>query len=73
MQGKKFYQEKLFIQFQLSDYIPQDNFYSQLKYILDFDFLYTLTSKYYGSQGQKSIDPVVFMKLMLVGYFRKPE
>ncbi|WP_353151496.1 IS1182 family transposase [Chryseobacterium sp.] len=68
MQGKKFYQEKLFIQFQLSDYIPQDNFYKKLKDIIDFDFLYTLTSKYYGSQGQKSIDPVVFMKLMLVGY-----
>ncbi len=29
---------------------------------------YASTSKYYGSEGQKSIDPVVFMKLMLVGY-----
>jgi len=68
MQGKKDYQEKLFIRFQLSDYVPQDNFYRQLKSILDFNFLYTSTSKYYGSEGQKSIDPVVFMKLMLVGY-----
>lgn len=68
MQGKKDYQEKLFIQFQLSDYVPQDNFYRQLKSIIDFSFLYTSTAKYYGSEGQKSIDPVVFMKLMLVGY-----
>lgn len=68
MQGKKDYQEKLFIRFQLSDYVPQDNFYRQLKSILDFNFLYASTSKYYGSEGQKSIDPVVFMKLMLVGY-----
>ena len=68
MQGKKNHQEKLFIQFQLSDYVPRDNFYRQLKNILDFGFLYTSTSKYYGSEGQKSIDPVVFMKLMLVGY-----
>jgi transposase len=68
MQGKKNHQEKLFIQFQLSDYVPLDNFYRQLKNILDFGFLYGSTSKYYGSEGQKSIDPVVFMKLMLVGY-----
>lgn len=68
MQGKKNHQEKLFIQFQLSDYVPRDNFYRQLKNILDFGFLYASTSKYYGSEGQKSIDPIVFMKLMLVGY-----
>ncbi len=68
MQGKKNHQEKLFIQFQLSDYVPKDNFYRQLKSILDFDFLYASTAGYYGTEGQKSIDPVVFMKLMLVGY-----
>lgn len=68
MQGKKTHQEKLFIQFQLSDYVPVDNFYRQLKGILDLSFLYKSTSGYYGKEGQKSIDPVVFMKLMLVGY-----
>lgn len=68
MQGKKDYQEKLFIRFQLSDYVPEDNFYRQLKSLLDFSFLYATTSKYYGKEGQKSIDPVVFIKLMLVGY-----
>lgn len=68
MQGKKDYQEKLFIRFQLSDYVPSDNIYRQLKSILDLRFLYNSTSKYYGTEGQKSIDPVVFMKLMLVGY-----
>jgi len=68
MQGKKNYQEKLFVTFQLSDYVPADNFYRKLKELLDFSFLYQLTSEYYGSEGQKSIDPVVFMKLMLVGY-----
>ncbi|MDN3583809.1 IS1182 family transposase [Mucilaginibacter flavus] len=68
MQGKKAHQESLFIQFQLSDHVPADNFYRRLKGILDLDFLYQTTSKYYGKEGQKSIDPVVFMKLMLVGY-----
>jgi transposase len=68
MQGKKTHQESLFIQFQLSDYVPADNFYRRLKGLLDLDFLYQTTLKYYGKEGQKSIDPVVFMKLMLVGY-----
>ena len=68
MQGKKDHQEKLFIQFQLSNYVPADNFYRRLKKLLNLDFLYQSTSKYYGKEGQKSIDPVVFMKLMLVGY-----
>jgi transposase len=68
MQGKKDYQEKLFIWFQLSDYVPADNFYRQLKSILDLTFLYDATAKYYGTEGQKSIDPVVFFKLMLIGY-----
>ena len=69
MQGKKKYQEKLFVSFQLSDHVPVDNFYRRLKEVLDFSFLYQSTSEYYGTEGQKSIDPVVFMKLMLVGYF----
>ena len=68
MQGKKDYQEKLFAHFQLSERIPKHNFYRRLKGVLDLNFLYPLTKKYYGESGQKSIDPVVFFKLCLVGY-----
>jgi transposase len=68
MQGKKQYSEKLFKQFQLSDRVPGDNFYRHLKEILDLHWLYKSTKKYYGTEGQQSIDPVVFFKLMLIGY-----
>ena len=68
MQGKKDYQEKLFAHFQLSDRVPENNFYRCLKGAIDLDFLYPLTKAYYGDSGQKSIDPVVFFKLCLVGY-----
>jgi transposase len=68
MQGKKLYQEKLFVSFQLSDHVPEDNFYRRLKDLIDFSFLYKTTAVYYGKEGQKSVDPIVFMKLMLVGY-----
>ena len=68
MQGKKDYQEKLFAQFQLSERIPKHNFYRRLKAVLDLEFLYPMTKAYYGASGQKSIDPIVFFKLCLVGY-----
>ena len=68
MQGKKDYQEKLFAQFQLSERIPKNNFYRRSKGAIDLNFLYPLTKGYYGESGQKSIDPVVFFKLCLVGY-----
>ncbi|MBQ0734829.1 IS1182 family transposase [Aquimarina celericrescens] len=68
MQGKKTYQEKLFNNFHLSDRVPATNFYRRLKDVLHLDFLYKDTKQYYGDSGQKSIDPLVFFKLCLVGY-----
>lgn len=68
MQGHKNYQEKLFNSFQLSERVPPENFYRRLKTELDLEFLRSLTKSYYGEEGQKSIDPVVFFKLILVGY-----
>jgi transposase len=68
MQGKKHYSEKLFKQFQLSERVPMENFYRRLKETLDLQWLYRSTKKYYGTEGQQSIDPVVFFKLILIGY-----
>ena len=69
MQGRKQYTEKLFTSFQLSDRVPLDNFYRRLGSVLDLTWLYRATAKYYGTEGQGSIDPVVFFKLILIGYF----
>ncbi len=68
MQGKKLYQEKLFSSFQLSGRVPENNFYRRLRSVLYLSFLYKKAQAYYGKCGQKSIDPVVFYKLCLVGY-----
>ena len=68
MQGRKIYQEKLYTNFQLSDRVPADNFYRKLNAALDLRFVYDRTTRYYGTEGQESIDPIVFFKLMLVGY-----
>lgn len=68
MQGKKQYTEQLFKSFQLSQRVPEDNFYRRLKDLLNLQWLYKETQKYYGTEGQQSIDPVVFFKLILIGY-----
>ena len=68
MQGKKHYSEQLFKSFQLSQRVPEDNFYRLLKDLLNLQWLYKETKKYYGTEGQQSIDPIVFFKLMLIGY-----
>lgn len=35
---------------------------------MELNWLYRSTQKYYGLEGQASIDPIVFFKLILVGY-----
>ena len=72
MQGEKHYSEKLFKQFQLSDRVPADNFYRRLKNLLNLHWLYKTTKRYYGTEGQQSIDPVVFFKPILIGYLENP-
>ena len=37
MQGKKNYQEKLFTTFQLSNRVPESNFYRRLQQVVDLD------------------------------------
>ena len=68
MLGKKDYQEKLYLSFSLSQRIPENNFYRRLKKALDLQFVRNMARPYYGREGQKSIDPTVFFRLMLVGY-----
>lgn len=68
MQGRKQYNPKLLYQLHLDKMVSQDNYYRQLDRVLDLDFLYKATEIYYGTEGQESLDPVVFFKICLVGY-----
>lgn len=68
MQGRKDIQPKMLYQVSIYDLVPEDNFYRQLEKVLDLHFLYSATKDYYGREGQVSIDPVVFFKILLVGY-----
>jgi transposase len=68
MQGLKEITPKLLYQVHIGDLVPEDNFYRILDKELNLSYLYKATRHYYGSEGQESIDPVVFFKICLVGY-----
>ncbi|MBC7829932.1 MAG: IS1182 family transposase [Chitinophagaceae bacterium] len=52
----------------LEQLVPKDNYYRRLQSVLDLRWLYKATTSYYGTEGQESIDPVVFFKMCLIGY-----
>ena len=68
MQGKKAFTPRLFYQLSLAALVPDDGFYRQIDRTIDFRFLYNATEAYYGTEGNESIDPVVFFKICMVGY-----
>ena len=66
MQGRKIFQDRRHLRFSLKEAVPKHNLYYRLKEVLRLDFLSEHTRSYYGSCGQKSIDPEVFFKLCLI-------
>lgn len=68
MQGRKTFIPKMLYSISLQELVPKNNFYRRLLSLIDFRWIYKQTASYYGSEGQESIDPVVFFKILLVGY-----
>jgi len=68
MQGHKQFTDQVVSQFRLSERVPPHNLYRRLDKMLDLHFLYEATQDLYSHTGQPSLDPVVFFKLVLVGY-----
>ena len=68
MQGQKIYSQKFYYNINLDQMVPQDDFYRKVNQALNLNFLYKETKQYYGSEGNQSIDPVVFFKICMVGY-----
>lgn len=69
MLGKKKFEPKLMYNFTIDELVPEDNLYRQIDKFLDLRFVYKECEKLYGKTGKPSIDPVVFFKLELYGYF----
>ena len=53
----------------IEDLVPQDHFLRKLDNLLDFSFIYDAVQDLYSrSKGRPSVDPVVLVKYLLIGY-----
>lgn len=71
MLGKKKFEPKIMYNLSLEDLVPEDDFYRRLEKILDLRFVYQECKNLYGKTGNPSIDPVVFFKINLYGFFER--
>ena len=56
------------LQTSLLKLVPARHFYQQLLQTVDFSFVRPLFAPFYSAGGRPSLDPVVFVKLLLVGH-----
>ena len=68
MQGKKKFEGKIYYQINLDSLVPEDHLLKRLDSLVSFEFVRNRTKKYYSHTGKPSIDPVVLVKMLLVGY-----
>lgn len=52
----------------LEDLMPQEHFLRDLDRCVDFNFIYDKVEALYSNTGRPSVDPVMLIKMMLIGY-----
>lgn len=67
MMGKQNGQIQIVI-LDIDSMIPQDHLLRRIKNCVNFDFIYEKAAPYYSNVGRKSIDPVILIKMLLIGY-----
>lgn len=69
MQGRHEYQPELFSTIDVENLIPKGHLLRRIDKVLDLTFLPELTAPLYSqSQGRPSIDPVIFIRMVLLSY-----
>lgn len=61
-------QGQLFYAFCLEDVIPDDHLVRQIGGALDLSWVHAELAPYYSSLGRPSIDPVLMLRMLIVGY-----
>lgn len=49
-------------------YVPKNHLLRKIEAEIDFEFIYEKMSSYYSGIGRPSIDPVLMIKMLLIGY-----
>jgi transposase len=52
----------------LEQLMPENHFLRDLESLVDFTFIYDKVAHMYSSLGRKSVDPVVLVKMILIGF-----
>ena len=68
MQGKKEFNQRIYYNINLDSLVPEDHLLKRLERLISFNFVRDITKSYYSHTGKPSIDPVVLVKMLLVGY-----
>ena len=68
MQGKKEFNQRIYYNINLDSLVPDDHLLKRLERLVSFNFVRDITKSYYSHTGKPSIDPVVLVKMLLVGY-----
>jgi transposase len=68
VQGKKEFNQRIYYNINLDSLVPDDHFLKRLESLVSLDFIRDITRDYYFHTGKPSIDQVVLVKMLLVGY-----
>jgi transposase len=61
-------QERLFYEFHLDEVVPEDHLVRKIDAVLDLSWVHTDLAPYYSLLGRPSIDPVLMIRMLIVGY-----
>ena len=61
-------QGQLFYEFRLDEAVPDDHLVRQIRAVLDLSWVYAELSPYYSEIGRPSIDPVLMIRMLIIGY-----
>src|SRR5262245_43909024 len=61
-------QGQLFYEFRLDEAVPDDHLVRKIRAVLDLSWVYAELTPYYSEIGRPSIDPVVMIQMLIIGY-----
>lgn len=61
-------QEQFFYSFRLDEVVPDDHLVRQIAAVLDLSWVHCELAPYYPKMGRPSIDPVLMIRMLIIGY-----
>jgi transposase len=61
-------QGQLFYEFRLDEAVPDDHLVRKIRALLDLSWVYAELAPYYSEIGRPSVDPVLMIRMLIIGY-----